>query len=72
MALALTAYEDGLCPGCGLHASVTRGDHNVGRHEVHDDEICHGCEPLESHQMNSKTQKYPGQKITLRQVGGWG
>lgn len=71
MALALRAYEDGLCPGCGLHSSVTRGDHNLGRHEVDADEICHGCEALESFQANDKTERFPGQKISLHQRPDW-
>jgi hypothetical protein len=71
MALALTAYEDGICPGCGLHSSVTRGDHNVGRHEADDQVICHGCEPLEALQGNSTRNTFPGQKIILRETDGW-
>lgn len=71
MALALTAYEEGLCPGCGLHSSVTRGDHNVGRHEVDDQGICHGCESLESYQAQENREQFPGQKITVREVEGW-
>lgn len=70
MALALTAYEDGLCPGCGLHHSVTRGDHNVGRHEADDQVICHGCETLEAKRADKNRHVFPGQKITLREVGG--
>lgn len=74
MALALRAYEDGLCPGCGLHSSVTRGDHNVGRHEVNADEICHGCESMESFQADPQNEKnrFPGQKVSLREQDGWG
>ena len=72
MALALRAYEDGLCPGCGLHSSVARGDHNVGRHEVTTDAICHACEALESFQANDKSERFPGQKIGVTEVKGWG
>lgn len=71
MALALTAYEDGLCPGCGLHHSVARGDENVGRHEADDQVICHGCAPLESMRAEKNRPTFPGQKITLREVEGW-
>lgn len=71
MALALTAYEDGLCGGCGLHHSVARGDHNVGRHEVNDQVICHGCAPLEAKLAEKKRETFPGQKIVLREVDDW-
>ncbi|WGM21866.1 hypothetical protein QEH68_06745 [Paenarthrobacter sp. OM7] len=71
MALALTAYEEGLCPGCGLHHSVTRGDHNVGRHEADDQVICHGCAPLESKRADTNRVTFPGQKITLHEADGW-
>lgn len=71
MALALTAYEDGICPGCGLHVSVARGDHNVGRHEADDQVICHGCAPLEALQGNEKRATFPGQKIIVRETDGW-
>lgn len=71
MALALTAYEDGLCPGCGLHHSVARGDHNVGRHEADDQVVCHGCAPLEAKRDEKNRQSFPGQKIVLREVEGW-
>lgn len=71
MALALTAYEDGLCPGCGLHSSVTRGDHNAGRHEADDQVICEGCAPLEAKQAEKNRPTFPGQKIVLREVEGW-
>lgn len=69
MALALTAYESGVCSGCGLHSSVAHGDHNVGRHEAAEF-ICHGCETAESFQKANK-DSYPGQKIGLREVAGW-
>lgn len=72
MALALTAYEDGLCPGCGLHHSVARGDHNVGRHEADDQTICHGCAPLEAKRADKTRLTFPGQKLTVREVEGWG
>lgn len=67
MALALRAYEDGLCPGCGLHSSVVRGDHNVGRHEVVED-ICHGCEALQAFQQDTNKDRYPGQKLGVQEV----
>ena len=72
MALALTAYEDGLCPGCGLHHSVAQGDHNVGRFEADDQVICEGCAPLESMRADNKRATFPGQKIVLREVEDWG
>jgi hypothetical protein len=72
MALALTAYEDGLCPGCGLHISVARGDHNVGRHEADDQVLCHGCAPLEAMRGNERRATFPGQKIVLREAEDWG
>lgn len=65
MAIALKTYEDSLCPGCGLPPSMTRGDHNVGRMEVHDDAICHGCEANESYGADKNRTTYPGQKIYL-------
>lgn len=71
MALALTAYEDGLCGGCGLHHSVTRGDHNVGRHETDDQVICHGCAPLEATLAEKNRKTFPGQKLVLREVDDW-
>jgi hypothetical protein len=71
MALALTAYEDGLCSGCGLHHSVTRGDHNVGRHETDEQVICHGCAPLEAKLSDKNRKTFPGQKIVVREVDGW-
>lgn len=51
-----------ICPGCNLPASVTRGDENVGRIEVHSDFICHGCEAVESYRQGNH-DTYPGQKI---------
>lgn len=72
MALALTAYEGGLCPGCGLHASVARGDHNVGRHEADDQVVCEGCSPLEAMREDKNRDTFPGQKIVLRERDGWG
>ena len=72
MALALTAYEDGLCPGCGLHHTVAQGDQNVGRFEADDQVICEGCAPLESMRADNKRATFPGQKIVLREVEDWG
>lgn len=68
MAMALTSYEDGLCPGCGVHHSQARGDENVGRFEVHDDTICHGCEALEALQQDKNRTTYPGQKVYLKET----
>lgn len=68
MAMALTAYEDGICPGCGIHHSQARGDENVGRYEARDDTICHGCEPLESLQKDKNRNSYPGQKVYLKEA----
>lgn len=70
MALALTAYEDGLCSGCGLHNSVTHGDENVGRWETGEN-ICHGCEPIDSERDKESKDTYPGQKITLVEAEGF-
>jgi hypothetical protein len=70
MALALTLYEDGLCSGCGLHHSVTHGDENVGRWETGEN-ICHGCEPIDSARESEKKDPYPGQKLTLVEVEGF-
>ena len=64
MALALTAYEDGLCGGCGGHFSQTHGDENVGRWEANADAICHQCEAIEAFRENNK-DTYPGQKLTV-------
>lgn len=64
MALALTAYEESLCPGCGMPAHLVRGDENVGRHKV-EETICHGCEDLESARDDKSRTKYPGQKLYL-------
>lgn len=64
LALALTAYEDGLCSGCGLHRSVSHGDENVGRHETAVT-ICHGCEPIEALHADKNRDTYPGQKVHL-------
>lgn len=64
MALALTAYEESLCSGCGMPAHLVRGDENVGRHTV-EETICHGCEDLESARQDSSRQPYPGQKLYL-------
>jgi hypothetical protein len=71
MALALTAYEDSLCPGCGLPHAKTHGDGNVGRYETVADDICHGCEALETLQANDKRESFPGQKIHLHEVDGF-
>ena len=65
MALALTAYEDTLCSGCGLPHSKTRGDQNVGRYELRDDGICHGCEVLEAAKTDKNRNTFPGQKLYL-------
>ena len=64
MALSLTAYEESLCPGCGMPAHLVRGDENVGRHAV-EETICHGCEPLESARQDKNREAYPGQKLYL-------
>ena len=71
MALALTAYEAGICSGCGLHQSVTHGDENVGRWEVTGENICHGCEPIEAQRDDKNRETYPGQKITLVEADGF-
>ena len=65
MALALTAYEDTICPGCGLPASHVLGDANVGRYEA-EETICHGCEVRESARDSIK-DPYPGMKLVLRE-----
>ncbi|MFF5791135.1 hypothetical protein ACFY5D_03710 [Paeniglutamicibacter sp. NPDC012692] len=65
MAIALQAYEDSLCSGCGLPHSMTRGDANVGRFEVQDDVTCHGCEANESYVADKNRTTYPGQKVYL-------
>lgn len=65
MAVALTMYEDSLCKGCGLPHGKTRGDENVGRYELKDDGICHGCEALEGAQKDKNRITYPGQKVYL-------
>lgn len=70
MALGLTLYERGLCSGCGMHRSVTHGDHNVGRLEA-GEEICHGCEVVESARDATKKDTYPGQKMTVTEADGW-
>lgn len=71
MALALTAYEDGLCGDCGGHYSVTHGDHNVGRWET-TETICHRCEAADSYRANHKEKDmYPGQKLSLVEVEGF-
>lgn len=70
MALALTAYEAGICSGCGLHHSVTQGDENVGRWETGEN-ICHGCEPIEAQRDDKNRETYPGQKITLVESEGF-
>lgn len=62
MAIALQQYEDSLCSGCGLPHSMTRGDANVGRMEIHDDGICHGCEASESYGADKNRTTFPGQK----------
>lgn len=64
--IAYTKYLKTVCPGCGLPAHLARGDDNVGRFEVHDDTICHGCEAIESYRDDKNRDKYPGQKIHLR------
>lgn len=63
MQIAFTKYQNGLCPGCGLHHTLTRGDENVGRVTVQES-ICHGCEAVESYQQDkSNSDPYPGKKI---------
>lgn len=64
LAMALTAYEDSVCPGCGQPLSTAHGDDNVGRFEVVED-ICHGCEALEANRESNKDNHYPGQKFHL-------
>lgn len=66
VAIAVQRFEDTICPGCGLPASVTQGDHNVGRIEVHDQGICHGCEAVESYKSDPNRQTFPGQKLHLK------
>lgn len=65
IAVALTLYEDSLCAGCGLPHSKTRGDDNVGRYELRDDQMCHGCEPLEAARRDKNRTSFPGQKLYL-------
>lgn len=65
MALALTLYEANVCSGCGLPHAKTRGDANVGRYELKDDGICHGCEVLESVKQDKNRNTFPGQKLYL-------
>ena len=65
MAMALQQYEDGICSGCGLHHSMTHGDENVGRMETRDDQICHGCQAIESYREDKNRTTYPGQKVYL-------
>lgn len=60
--IAVQQFEDSICSGCHLPASVVRGDHNVGRIEVRDDVVCHGCQALESYQESRQDKPYPGQK----------
>lgn len=62
MLIAVQKFEDSICSGCGLPASITRGDENVGRIEVHDDIMCHGCEAIESHRKHNSSELAPGQK----------
>jgi len=66
MQIAYTKYLKTVCSGCGQPAHLTRGDHNVGRFEVHDDAICHGCEELETFTQNKNRNTWPGQKIYLK------
>lgn len=68
IALALTLYEDSLCAGCGLPHSKTRGDENVGRYDLRDDGICHGCELLEAAQHDKNRTTFPGQKLYLTEA----
>jgi len=68
VAIALTMFEQSLCPGCGQPAHKTRGDRNVGRFEAHDDEICHGCEPLEALREDKNRATFPGQKVYLAET----
>lgn len=63
MAIALQAYEDSVCSGCGLPHSMTRGDENVGRIEWKDDAICHGCEAKEELSSDKNRTPYPGQLV---------
>lgn len=65
MALALTAYEASLCGGCGLSYSKTHGEHNHGRYMADTDDICYGCEPLETLREDTNRATYPGQKVSL-------
>ena len=62
MQIAYTRYMKTLCPGCGLPSHVGRNEDNVGRWEVDEENICFGCEAIESHDMKTK---YPGQKLHL-------
>ena len=66
MQIAYTKYLKTICSGCGLPANITRGDDNVGRFEVHDDTMCHGCEALETFTSNKNRTTWPGQKLHLK------
>jgi len=66
LALAVQRFEDSLCPDCGLPASVAKGDHNVGRIEVNEGDMCHGCVAVEEHRADKSRQSYPGQKHYLK------
>lgn len=68
MALALTLFEANICPGCGLPHSKTRGDDNVGRYELKDDGICHGCELLDAARQDKNRSTFPGQKLYLAEA----
>lgn len=61
MQIAYTKYLNSLCNGCGLPHSMVRGDENVGRIEIRDDAICHGCAAFESARDDANRTKFPGQ-----------
>jgi hypothetical protein len=58
LAEALTLYENDICKGCGMPASMSYDMFNSGEFESRDDVTCLGCEQRE--QEESKLG--PGQK----------
>lgn len=60
LALALTLYEDSLCPCCGVPKSTAWNDDTEGAWSVNDDLICHAGAAREQWRKDDAGNAEPG------------
>lgn len=63
--MALTAWEDDTCPGCGQPRTFSHDDDSKGRWQ-HETTTCHACAALEAKAPKDDEQHVPGRKAYLR------